>query len=88
MSKKKMARRFGFEVLRFRNVNPDEYNGTWYWNAGDDDGFCFFIEASSHTRDYKAEGKPYSGPIIATKAEAMKQGRAAAAKLQKEYDAK
>jgi hypothetical protein len=89
MSGKKVSRNYGYEVYQFRaGTLPEKYVGTWYWNAGDSDSFCFFIETQSHRRDYKADGKPFSGPVIKTRAEAIRQAKAAAAKLQKEYEAK
>ena len=90
MSVKRNRRIFGWEVTQFRHesVRPKKFIGTWSWAVGDSDGFCFFVEAESHKRNYKAKTKPYRGPIIATRAEAIRQAKAKAAELQSEWDAK
>lgn len=90
MSVQRKRRIFGWEITKFsERTRPKKFIGTWNWCVGDSDGFCFFVEAESHKRNYKSKAKiqPYSGPIIKTKIEAARLAKAKAAELQKEWDA-
>jgi hypothetical protein len=81
-----------WEVKRFGNhAMPEKYRGTWYWDAGyimgQEIGFPMFeIRESSHgyrKGTLKKRKGPYSrkGPVIKTKTEAIRQAKAAMAKL-------
>ena len=89
MSAKRKRRVFSYEVNTFSNhARPKKLIGTYRWSVGDSDGFCFFVEAESHQRQYKSKAKikPFRGPIITTRTEATRQAKTKAAELQSTWD--
>ena len=88
MTQKSYKRYWQVEVGQFhKKIKPSKYNGTWWWNAGYTDNLMpsfpiFMVEESSHGYVKGQLGKARKGPIIKTKAEAMRIGTIAMKKHQ------
>ena len=77
------VRNWSFDVRQFGNkVKQPRYRGTWYWDVGFVDNIMpsfpiFTVIKSSHGYKKLKLGHGRKGPVIKTKAEAIRQAKAA-----------
>ena len=86
MTDAKYVKNWSWEVSRFsQKIKQTRYRGTWRWNVGYTDNLMpsfpiFFVEESSHGYKKMKHGTGHKGAVIKTKAEAMRQAKAALTK--------
>ena len=86
MTETKIIKRWSCEVSQFsQKIKQPRYRGTWRWNVGFTDNLMpsfpiFFVEKSSHGYVKLKYGSGSKGPVIKTRAEALRQAKAALAK--------
>jgi len=87
------VKRWSCDISQFsQKVKQPRYRGTWRWDVGFTDNLMpsfpiFMVEKSSHGYKKLKSGTGHKGPVIKTRAEAMRQAEAALTKA-KELDAK
>jgi hypothetical protein len=80
-------KKWSYEVSQFttsERLKQKRYRGTWRWNVGYMDNLMpsfpiFSVVQSSHDHKKLKLGNGFKGPVIATKAEAIKQAQIALA---------
>jgi hypothetical protein len=85
------VRNWSYEVSAFsRKVKQPRYRNTWRWEVGFVDNLMpsfpiFTIMKSSHGYKRLKFGSGHKGPVIKTKAEAIRQAKAALKEAKAEY---
>jgi hypothetical protein len=83
MTDAKYVKNWSCEISRFsQKLKQVRYRGTWRWNVGYTDNLMpsfpiFFVDKSSHGYKKLKYGTGHKGPVIKTRAEAMRQAQAA-----------
>jgi len=83
------VKNWSWEVSQFTKstkLKQARYRGTWRWNVGYTDNLMpsfpiFMVEQSSHGYVKLRYGSGSKGPVIKTKAEAIRQAKAALIKV-------